>query len=175
MKKNENKIQKFEIGGVGSIQCIRKGELVFEETKHNIVVDQGLLHILGMIGNKDTIITNRYIGLFSGAYVPVPEDTAATFPGDATEFTGYSETTRQLWDLSAIVGSPTGPLTNVDNKAEFTISSDATITGVFLTSAAAKSATTGVLLSAIEFDTPRNVLIGDILIVTYILNISSIE
>lgn len=170
--KNNSLDEKTKLGFKWDIEHYSKDEILKDKSEQlNIVPNEGLNYLLNRFFNKGTVVSNWYIGLFSGNYTPVNTDTAATFPGNATEFTGYSETTRQELIVPA---SLTG--TSTDNSASpaiFTITSNATVYGGFLVSASAKSATTGILGSALKFTTSKPVEARDTLRVTLTLTLVS--
>ena len=146
------------------------GNITDEWYEKNIVVAQGINKLLNMLVGIDAPVTSWYLGIFEGAYTPIDGDTAATFPGSATECTAYSEGTRPIWTP---VSSTAKQLTNTASKATFTFTSSKTINGAFLTSVAAKSATSGTLFSGVLFSSPKNVGLGDQLQVTYQLSMTS--
>ena len=128
--------------------------LVAEETTHNLIPIEGLNYILGASFDGATQYTNLFVGLTEGNYTPVPADTMATFPTVATELTAYTSATRPALVLGAIAA---GNVDNLDAITEFTGTTDGKqALGGFITTAAAKGGTTGPLLSAIKFPSPRS-------------------
>lgn len=101
--------------------------------------------------------------LYEGDYTPVAGDTAATFPAAATEFTAYDGTTRKTFVPGAVVGTN---VDNHDNKAEFTFTPAKVVYGGFISSSSARGSTSGVLLSAVRFGSPKSVDAGGVLRVT---------
>lgn len=159
------------VGGRFLVEHRRDGELLSVEDVSNLVVNEGLNHILGVEFHGDTQITTWYIGIFEGNYTPVAGLTAATVASASTECTAYDEASRQEY----VEAAPSGQIiTNVANKATFTINATKTIYGAFLASASAKSATTGVLFAASRFGTSKAVAAGDELLVTYQIGASSV-
>jgi hypothetical protein len=144
------------------------GQLV--ETVPNLVVDEGKNYILHAALGAGTPITNWYIALFSGNVVPQASWTAATFVSAATEFTNYSETSRRPWTHGSV---SSGSIDNFASKATFTISADnQTIRGVALISSSAKSNTTGVLLGAALFTSPKTLDTGETIDIGYSISLS---
>lgn len=135
----------------------------------NIVTDEGINKLLNITANLASL-TNWYVGIYEGVYTPVAGDTAATFPGSATETSAYAESTRQQWIPAS---STSKQLTNTASKATFTFTSSKTIYGAFVTTVSTKGATTGTLLSAVNFGSPKSVGLGDQLQVTYALSAAS--
>jgi hypothetical protein len=136
----------------------------------NLVVNQGLNHILGVEFNGATQITQWYLGLFQGNYTPVPTDTAATLPGNATEASSYTSPTRPLWQGAAPSGQS---ITNSANPAVFTFNASDTIYGAFLGSSSTIGGTGGTLFAAAQFSALKAVANADQLLVTYTFNAAS--
>jgi hypothetical protein len=82
------------VGGVFDIEHRRKGDLISHERIQNLVVNEGLNSLLGVMFNAATQITQWYVGLFEGNYTPVAGVTAATITSASTECTAYDEATR---------------------------------------------------------------------------------
>lgn len=158
-------------GGVFEHDVIRDGRSLGLVHDHNLVVNEGLNHLLSVGIADGTKTSTWYFGLFSGNYTPVAGDTMATFPGDATEFTDYDESNRVEYE-ETLSGQATD---NVNDLAAFTMSDgvDTTIYGGFVSSKLTKSATAGVLLSAVKFTTERPVVAGDQLLLRYTLTASA--
>lgn len=157
----------LSIGGQFTGQIVRGGEVVDEWTDHNIVVNEGLNHILDTVFHGSTPVTTWYLGLFEGNYTPVATLTAATVAAAATESTAYAETTRPEYVEAAASGQS---VTNAASKATFTINAAKTIYGAFLISGSAKSGTAGVLMSAARFSAAKTVAAEDQLLLTYTFN-----
>lgn len=156
-------MNKLPCGFVHTFEVVRGGEVIDRFSIKNIVPTEGLNAMLGYMFKAVSVPGSFYVGIFEGNYSPVPGDNAATFPGLATESTAYTESTRR----PLVFGSVTsGSVDNVASRAEFTMNADKTIYGGFISSASAKSGTTGVLLSAVRFPSPKVLAVGDILRVT---------
>ena len=130
------------------------GAIVVHDNADNLITTEGRNHHLNVVYNGATQVATWYIGVFEGNYTPLATDTAATFPSAATECTAYDEATRQAFVEAT---STAGLITNTASRAVFTFNATKTIYGGFLTSASAKSATTGVLMAAARFSPSRNV------------------
>lgn len=161
---------KLLVGGIFRGQIIRDGEVIDEFEDHNIVVNEGLNYLIntGLAGQGAQ--SSWYIGLFSGNYTPLATDTAANIATHATEWTGYSESTRQPFTTSV---TSTQSISNSGSTANFTQNSAGTIYGAFVISNSAKNGSTGVLLAAAQFATSKTVAVGDILALTYTVGASS--
>lgn len=152
------------IGGVFSHELIRAGRSLGVMHDHNLVVNQGLMHVLSTTFNGGAIINPWYIALFEGNYTPVATDTAANIVANSTESVAYNEATRPEY----VEAAPSGQsITNSANKATFTMNATKTIYGASMLSASAKSAVTGTLLASSRFSAARNVVAADQLLVTY--------
>lgn len=136
----------------------------------NLVVNQGLNHILGVEFNGQTQITNWFLGLFQGNYSPVASDTAATLPGNATECSSFTSPTRPAWQEAAPSGQS---ITNSANPAIFTFNAPVTVYGAFLTSSSTIGGTSGTLFAAAQFASPKAVANADQLLVSYTFNAAS--
>jgi hypothetical protein len=145
-------------------------ETLSEEDVDNIVVNQGLNHILGVEFDVVTQITQWFLGLFQGNYTPVATDTAATIPGNSTECSSYTSATRPLWQPAAASGQS---ITNSANPAIFTFNTNVTIYGAFLASLATIGGTGGTLFAAAQFSASKAVANLDQLLVTYTFNAAS--
>lgn len=156
----------MRVGGRFKIKHIRDGEVIDEFESKNIVVNEGLNYILNTSLNSAAAQTAWYVGLFTGNYVPLATDTAATISTSATETAGYTSATRPVWTPQS-GGSTAQELDNSASKATFTINASLTIYGAFLVSSNAINGTTGVLFAASQFSAPRSVVLNDQLLVTY--------
>jgi hypothetical protein len=159
-----------KIGFKYELEIWRNGVLIDQDIAHNIIPYEGLNHILSVVVAAGTQVTTWYTGLFEGNYTPVLSDTMAAFVAAATECTAYSEGARQAY----VEGTPaSGVITNVLNKAQFTMNAAKTLYGGFLASNSASGSTSGVLLSAAKFSTSKSVDIGDLARITASLTLTS--
>lgn len=166
MPKNE-----LRVGGEFIVEHVRNGEVIDTERCPNIVVNEGLNHLLDVLLHGSTQVNPWYIGLFEGNYTPLASVTAATITAASTECTAYDESTRAEYVEAAASSQST---TNAASKATFTMNATKTVYGAFMVSASAKSATTGTLLSAARFGTAKSLADDDQLLVTYVFNASSV-
>lgn len=164
-------VHNLEVGGVFSLEHWRDGELIGVDETPNLVVNEGLNHILNVIFHGGTQVATWYLGLFEGNYTPVATVTAATITSAATESTAYDESTRQEYNEAAASGQS---ITNSANKATFTMNANKTIYGAFLVSSSTKSGTSGTLMAAARFGTAKTVADDDQLLLTYTFNASSV-
>lgn len=158
------------IGFIYDVEHWRAGVLLQKEATHNLMPTEGLNYLLDTSVRGGAALSSWYIGIFEGNYTPVAADTAATFVASSTESTAYSESTRQTYTT---VAAAAGVLTNAAATATFTMNASKTIYGGFISSASAKSATTGKLLSAAKFSTSKAVESTDQLIITATITLTS--
>lgn len=143
---------------------------------HNLVPTEGLNHLLATALANGAKNSAWFLALYSGAYTPVAGLTAATFTAAANELAsnteGYSESSRRPWTPGAAVN---GTIDNTDSKAAFTIATagSVSVNGAALLSASAKSATTGVLMSASKFSATRTLYAGDVFNLLYRVNLTA--
>lgn len=165
--------KQIKIGGTFTFKQIRNGKVVDTWDQDNIVVNEGLNYILDAAFSGGTILSTWFLGLFKNNYTPTAADVIATFPGvgvASESVTEYTEATRPTWvDAGPLAQS----ITNSASSAEFTFGTAVTLYGAFLTSSNTKGGTSGKLAAASKFASARSMLVGDVLNVTYTLNISS--
>lgn len=152
------------------VEVIRDGVVVDREEVHNLVPTQGLNHILNVEFKALTQVTAWYLAIFEGNYVPTAADTAASLPAASTESTAYGEATRVLFVGGTVAG---GVLDNSASRAEFTMNATKTIYGAYMSSAPAKGATTGVVISSVRFSSAKNLVATDILRITAGMTLTS--
>jgi hypothetical protein len=128
-------VQALIAGGVFTGQIVRDGKIIDEFDAPNLVVDQGLNHLLDVLLHGSTQVGTWYLGVFEGNYTPVAGLLASTIAGAATETTAYDETTRPAYNEAAAAAKVT---TNTANKATFTFNATKTLYGAFLISDSTK-------------------------------------
>lgn len=160
----------LKVGGTFHGTIVRDGRIIDEFEDHNLVVNEGLNSILGVMLNASTQITTWYIAPFEGNYTPVATVTAATITAAATECTAYDESTR----VAYVEAAPSSQsITNSASRATFTFNASKTIYGAFIISASTKSATSGTLLAASRFSSSKAVEDDDQLLLTYTFTAAS--
>lgn len=145
--------QKIALGGVFEHQ-IDNGPWLAD---HNAYALEGLDAMMSCWFNNGSVPTAFYIALFTNAVTPASSLKAADFTATLSEFTGYTESTRQAWTPNGNASAQT--MSNSDDPAVFTGGSTAaTIRGAGLLTSAIKGDTTGVLVAAARFaaDNPLN-------------------
>lgn len=133
------------------------GNVLASGVEHNLIPQVGIDLIAGFIRGQGALISNWYMGVFAGNYVPTGATTAADLPVNAGESTAYSEATRPLWDNTYDGVSVIG---NIANRATFTFTAATRLYGGFLVSSSAKGGNSGTLLSISRFATPYDVPLG---------------
>lgn len=154
---------RIAVGGAFGGRLIRDGVVIDEFETRNIVVNEGLDHILSVCFTGAPQVTSWYLAPYGNNYVPVSTDKAATIVGNAGEVTKYAGTTRAAFNAT----EANQQVTNAGGVATFTFNDTATIYGAFLASAGQQNSTQGVLFSAAQFSSPKNVVSGDQLLLTY--------
>lgn len=146
-------------------------ELIDEWDVENIVVNEGLNHLLNTEFNAGTPVTSWFIGIFQGNYTPVATDTAANIAANSTECSSYTSPTRPAWTPAAAASQS---ITNSGSPATFTFNASQSVYGAFLISNSTIAGTTGTLFSAAQFGAAKSVVNLDQLIITYTFNASSV-
>jgi len=167
-------VEKILAGGVFHVVCYDKdGNVKWEDTAHNLVVNEGLQDMNTKYFKGSTYTAAWYLGLYGAAAsnTPAASDTLAIHAG-WTEETGYSGNRKAVSFGTATTADPS-VLSNSASPASFAITATATIGGAFLCSVA--TGTSGVLFSAADFQSPgdRSVVNGDVLNVTYTFNLDA--
>jgi hypothetical protein len=156
-------------GGVFTVTCYDKdGNLKWEESNHNLVVNEGLADMNDKYFSGSTYTAAWYIGLVTGpgaGNTYAAADTLASHAG-WTENTDYSGDRKAATFGSATVADPS-VINNSGSVAQFSMTGTATIAGAFL--ASVDTGTSGILFSVSNFQSPgdRAVVNGDTLNVTY--------
>lgn len=162
----------LRVGGVFKVEHIRNGAVIGTEVSDNIVVNEGLNHILDVALSAAAQNSVFYVGIYSNNYTPQATDVMATFAGVgvADEIsTEVDETVRQTW---VDAGAAAQVISNTASPAVFTANTTVSAYGAFLSSDNVMGGTSGVLVAASKFAAVRNLLTTDTLNVTYTLNIA---
>lgn len=159
--------QRVFIGGVFEHEVIRNGESLGVMQDHNLVVDEGLDHVLTALFTGAGQVSPWYVGLFENSgYTPASDDTAANINTRSTETVSYDESTRQEYVEGSVSGQS---ISNSASKATFNMNNGSAknIYGAFLVSNSTRAGTSGTLLASSKFTSARNVANGDQLLITY--------
>jgi hypothetical protein len=145
------------------------------EPTHNTFTTEGMNYLLEIIFGTTSKAAAAifYVGIFKNNVTPGLTDTAAAKLGAAGS---YGECQDADYDSPAtnkpaytIAAAGSGSCTNASAAASFTMNASITVYGAFLSTATAKTATTGYLMAAKKFGTSRAVIADDILAVTYVV------
>ena len=156
------------LGGVFHIKCHDKdGNLKWEESNHNLVVNEGLKDLNDKYFSGSSYTATWYLGLVNASPAPsyAAGDTLASHSG-WVETTDYSGDRKAVTFGAATLADPS----IIDNDAapsQFSMTGTVTVGGAFLASVA--TGTSGILFSVSNFQAPgnRDVVNGDTLSVTY--------
>jgi len=161
------------------LRHFRGGELIYQEKGSNIFTTAGRNYLLDIIFGTTSKAAAAifYVGIFKLNVTPAAGDLAATCLGAAGT---YGECQDADYDSPltdkpsyVIAASASASCTNSAAPASFTIAGSITVYGAFLSTVAAKTATTGYLMSGKKFTTARAVVDDDVLAVTYTISASS--
>jgi len=140
----------------------------------NTFTTEGMARILNIVFRAQTTESAIYVGIFKSNVTPAVGDTAAAKLGAAGT---YGECQDADYDSPAtnkpaytIASTSTASCTNAASAASFTMNASITVYGAFLSTAAAKTATTGTLFCAKAFSSSRAVIADDVLSVTYVIS-----
>ena len=136
------------LGGEFWLERWRGDTLIKRYRAKNGLTTAGLNDALETLVRQGTLRTWR-IGLIDDTDFDEVDvaDTMASHAG-WTELTSYDEASRPLWGPAAV----TGKLAVNSSSVAFTLSADASIKGLFLSSDGTKGGTTGILLCTGLFD-----------------------
>lgn len=135
------------------------GAVVDSWQEKNIIPGDGVTYIAEAMFGDTAPVGTFYMGLFQNNFVPDSNTKSSDLQTAAGEFLAYDETTRPLWDR---LFDGVGAISNSHSKAEFTCNADQRVYGCFLVSNSAKGSNTGLLLSIARFQTPRDVVQGQV-------------
>jgi hypothetical protein len=143
----------------------------------NTFTTEGMARILNIVFRAQTTEANIYVGIFKNNVTPAVGDTAAAKLGAAGT---YGECQDADYDSPAtnkpaytIASTATASCTNAASTASFTMATTLTVYGAFLSTVAAKTATTGTLFCAKAFSSSRAVIDNDVLAITYTLSLTT--
>ena len=165
----ENKDFNLGLKNIWEVVCYdSNGAEKWREKRKNLIVTEGLNHVLSIAFDAGTQITAWFVGL-KGSGTPAAADTMSSH-STWSELVPYSQATRPALTLGT---AASGSIDNTASKATFSINGTATIVGAFMPSNSTKSGTTGTLYGAVDFAASRAVISGDTLEVTVTLTAAS--
>ena len=146
----------------------------WEKEGDNLVVKEGLIHILNVALGTLAKPAGYFLALFSGNTAPDNTWTAASFAAVSSEVVsqteGYTGATRPAWTPTN--ASANASIDNFAGAAEMTMATSGTltVTGAALLTSSQRCGKTGVLVSASKFAVPRTFQSGDLYELGYRLN-----
>ena len=173
---NNSSSSKVAAGGVYTVQCFDKdGNLKWEDTSHNLVVNEGLKDMNDKYFTGAAYTAAWYVGLITGPGSGTAfsaSDTLASH-GGWVEYADYSGSRKAAVFAAASLADPS-VITNSASPASFSITgAGGVVAGAFL--ASVSSGSSGVLFSESDFQSPgdRTVVSGDTLNVTYTFSLDA--
>jgi hypothetical protein len=160
------------LGGVFNVQCFdADGNLKWEDTFHNLVVNEGLQDLNNKYFKGVTYSAAWYLGLVTGPGSGTTYnagDTLATHAG-WTEFTDYTGNRKAVTFGTPTLADPS-VINNSASPSQFVITgAGGTVAGAFLASVA--TGTSGILFSEGDFTGGDKIVAsGDTVNVTYTFN-----
>ena len=130
----------------------------------NLIPTEGLAHILNVALGTTPKPASYHLALFSAAAQPAANWTAASFASTASEIVsmteGYSAATRPTWKPA---NTATNSIDNMAAVAKVTMktASSLTVQGAAMLTSSSKGGTTGALISASKYASPRVFQDGD--------------
>lgn len=168
--------------GIWQCDQYRKGQLIsggYPEPP-NTFTTEGMAYLLNIMFFTTAKAASLiwYVGIFKNNVTPAVGNTAAVCLGAAGT---YGECQDADYDDPATdkpsyttATTAIATITNaVAGKAEFVIAASITVYGAFLSTVAAKTATTGYLMSGKKFTASRAVVDDDELLVTYAISLTT--
>jgi hypothetical protein len=141
-----------------------KGVLKNTQTFPNGVVDEGAEHVLETEFRSGAPVATWYLGLINNAsYTGLADADVMASHAGWLELVTYTEAARPAWTPDA---AATRAMTN-GTTVDFSINATCVIRGVFLTSNATKSGTTGILWATALLTSVINAGSGDTIKLTY--------
>lgn len=147
-------------GFVYDIEVLDKnGTLLERERAYNVMPTEILDYMLSASFKQGAQFGQWYAGLFQGNYTPTGEETMATLPSLAQEFTGYSGAGRPAITFGAATA---GRVDNTASPIELTFTQDVEVRGGFITNGSGKGSTSGLCASVVRFPTPKRPGVGGV-------------
>jgi hypothetical protein len=158
--------------GIVTMEHWRNGEKLYEETGENTFTTAGMAYLLNVLFHDISKAASHiwYVGIFKNNITPQLADTSASLgSGNAYGECQDADYDNPLTNKPSYVteDTSTAVITNVNSKAHFVMNASITVYGAFLSTLAAKTATTGTLMCGKRFGTARAVIADDEIYVTY--------
>lgn len=126
----------------------------------NVTTYEGLDHLNNVGLRQATQISQWYLMLFESNYQPTSADKMATFLLNATEVTDTETPSRPQISFDE---STNGLISNASSPVDITLTAAKTIYGYAIVSSPTKGSSSGVLLAAGKFDTPKPRSSGEVI------------
>jgi len=146
----------------------------------NLFTTEGMAYLLNVMFFTTSKAASLiwYVGIYTNNVTPASGNTAAACLGAAGTFgegqdSDYDDPATNKPSYTTATTAIAEITNAVAGKAEFTIANTITVYGAFLNSVAAKTATTGTLISAKKFTASRAVIADDELAVSYKISLTS--
>ena len=163
---------KLEFIGHVTMDHVRNGSVICRQSGKNTFTTEGMAKMLNIVFCDTSKAASKiwYVGIFKNNITPALADTAAKLgSGNA-----YGECQDSDYD-SPLTNRPsyatdqttTAVISNVNSKAHFVMNASITVYGAFLADTTAKTSSSGTLMCAKRFGTPRAVINDDEIYVTY--------
>lgn len=142
----------------------------------NLIVTEGLAHILSVALGATAKPAGYFLALFSGAAAPAANWTAASFAAAASEIVslteGYTSPTRPAWTPPA--STDTNSIDNMAAIASVTMATagQVNVTGAAMLTNSTRGGTTGKLISATKYAAERVFQNGDTYDIGYRLSLT---
>jgi len=137
----------------------RYGTIKSVEIIKNIMPTVALNHILSATLLGASQYTSWYLGLYTASYSPVAGDTMTSLIGACSETSAYGAGTNR--DEITFPSASAGAVTTAADPNVLTFTANTTVTGGFITSGITIGGTTGILLSAVQFSSPKIIESGE--------------
>lgn len=162
----------LSFAGHVTTEHFRGGELLHKQHGKNTFTTEGMSKLLNTMFHDISKAAEHvwYVGIFKNNITPALSDTAAKLgAGNAYGECQDADYDSPLTDRPQYVteDTSTAVISNVNNKAHFVMNASITVYGAFLADQAPKTSSSGVLMCAKRFGTPRAVIADDEIYVTY--------
>jgi hypothetical protein len=158
--------------GMVTTDHYRDGSLIHTQTGKNTFTTEGMAKMLNIIFHDISKAAEHiwYVGIFKNNITPALSDTAAKLgAGNAFGECQDADYDSPLTNRPQYVSEDTSTavISNVNSKAHFIMNASITVYGAFLADQQAKTSSSGTLMCAKRFGTPRAVIADDEIYVTY--------
>lgn len=162
----------LSLEGLVTMEHWRQGKLLHTETGKNTFTTEGMAKLLNIIFHDISKAASHiwYVGIFKNNITPALADTGSKLgSGNAYGECQDADYDDPLTNRPSYIteDTATAVITNVNSKAHFVMNASITVYGAFLVDTAAKTSTSGTLMCAKRFGTPRAVIADDEIYVTY--------